>query len=86
MLDSAMVRPRAVRRAQRRVPPWQREASAVSGYVLVVYGKEITVVGKPTLGPGFESPDPWTVASVSKALGPWFAGKRPIADGFVVVP
>ena len=58
----------------------------MSGYVLVVYGKEITVVGKPTLGPGFESPDPWTVASVSKALGPWFAGKRPIADGFVVVP
>jgi 3-oxoacyl-[acyl-carrier protein] reductase len=62
------------------------EASAVSGYVLVVYGKDITLVGKPTLGPSFESRDPWTVASVSKALAPWFAGKRPITDGFVVVP
>ena len=62
------------------------EASQVSGFVLVVYGKEITLVGKPTLGPSFESPEAWTVSSVAEKLGAWFEGKRPIADGFTVVP
>jgi 3-oxoacyl-[acyl-carrier protein] reductase len=61
-------------------------AAQVSGYVLVVYGKAITVVSKPTLGPNFESADAWTVESVASTLGPWFAEKRPITDGFTVIP
>jgi 3-oxoacyl-[acyl-carrier protein] reductase len=62
------------------------EARAVSGYVFVVYGKDITMVGKPTLGPQFATEDAWTVESVDAKLGPWFAGKRPITDGFTVIP
>jgi 3-oxoacyl-[acyl-carrier protein] reductase len=62
------------------------EAAEVSGYVLVVYGKEIVVVSKPTLKPKFESKDPWTVEGVAETLGPWFAEKRAITDGFTVIP
>jgi len=62
------------------------EAAQVSGYVLVVYGKDITLVGKPTLGPQFSSDDAWTVESVNEKLAPWFADKRPITDGFTVIP
>jgi 3-oxoacyl-[acyl-carrier protein] reductase len=61
-------------------------AAQVSGYVLVVYGKAITIVSKPTLGPHFESPEPWSVESVASTLGPWFSERRPITDGFTVIP
>ena len=59
-------------------------ASQVSGYVMVVYGKEITMVSKPTLGPTFEAADAWTVESVDAALAPHFAKLQPITDGFTV--
>ena len=62
------------------------EAAAVSGYVFVVYGKDITMVGKPTLGPHFTSEESWTVERVNTKLAPWFADKRPITDGFTVIP
>jgi 3-oxoacyl-[acyl-carrier protein] reductase len=61
-------------------------AASVSGYVLVVYGKQITLVGAPQLDPVFETDDAWTTERVAATLGPWFAEHRPIVDGFTVMP
>jgi 3-oxoacyl-[acyl-carrier protein] reductase len=59
-------------------------AAEVSGQVLIVYGKHITVVGAPSVDTRFETAEPWTPASVAAALGPYFAERRPVADGFTV--
>jgi 3-oxoacyl-[acyl-carrier protein] reductase len=61
-----------------------REASNVSGYVMVVYGKEIVVIDRPRFGHKFAVGDAWTVDSVGKQLGEHFAKLKPIADGFTV--
>jgi 3-oxoacyl-[acyl-carrier protein] reductase len=62
------------------------EAANVSGYVLIVYGKEITLVSAPTLEPVFSTDEHWTTERVAATLGPWFAEHRPIRDGFTIVP
>jgi 3-oxoacyl-[acyl-carrier protein] reductase len=61
-----------------------REAAEVSGYVMIVYGKEIVVVDRPSLGHRFVTGDAWTVRDVAKQLGPHFAKLKPVADGFTV--
>jgi 3-oxoacyl-[acyl-carrier protein] reductase len=59
-------------------------AERVSGYVLVVYGKQITLVSAPKLEPVFESEVPWTYDGVVEKLGPWFDAHSPVIDGFTV--
>jgi 3-oxoacyl-[acyl-carrier protein] reductase len=61
-------------------------AGRVSGNVLIVYGKQITLVRAPRLEPTFESAEAWTHASVAATLGPHFETQRPIIDGFTVMP
>ena len=61
-------------------------AERVSGYVLVVYGKQITLVAAPRLEPVFESATPWTVEAVAATLEPYFDSHRPVLDGFTVSP
>lgn len=61
-------------------------AERVSGHVLIVYGKQITLVAAPRLEPVFETSEPWTVEGVAATLGPWFAAHRPVVDGFTVMP
>ena len=62
------------------------DAARVSGYVMVIYGKQITMVAAPKLAPVFETEDGWTTERVAATLGPWFAAHRPITDGFTVMP
>jgi 3-oxoacyl-[acyl-carrier protein] reductase len=59
-------------------------AERVSGYVLVVYGKQITLVSAPRLEPVFENEGPWTYDGVVEKLGPWFDAHSPVIDGFTV--
>jgi 3-oxoacyl-[acyl-carrier protein] reductase len=61
-----------------------REAGQVSGYVMILYGKEIVVLDRPSLGAKFESRDAWTLESVASKLGPHFEKLKPIVDGFTV--
>jgi 3-oxoacyl-[acyl-carrier protein] reductase len=62
------------------------EAANVSGQVVIVYGKHLTVVGAPSVDTRFETDVPWTAASVAAALGPYFGTRRPVTDGFTVSP
>ena len=58
----------------------------ISGYVFVVWGKQVTVVDGPKLGTVFENDKQWTVDELDAALSPHFEKLRPILDGFAVDP
>jgi 3-oxoacyl-[acyl-carrier protein] reductase len=59
-------------------------AGNISGCVLLVWGKEVTLVNGPSLGQQFMSPDAWTVESLDRHLTPHFAEREPIKSGFVL--
>lgn len=61
-------------------------AQRISGYVFVVWGKQVTVVEGPKLGTVFENDTQWTVDQLDAALSPHFEKLRPIMDGFAVIP
>ncbi len=59
-------------------------AGRVSGQLFVVWGKDVTVVGRPTLETKFSSDAPWSVESLQATLGPHFEKLEPVTDGFGV--
>jgi 3-oxoacyl-[acyl-carrier protein] reductase len=62
------------------------EAANISGNLFVVWGKSITVVGRPTVSDVIQSEEAWSYDSVHGALGKFFEGKEPIKDSFIVSP
>lgn len=60
------------------------EASAVSGFVFVVFGKKITMVNRPDMSDSFETGEGWNLETLQEKLGPYFSTKQPIVDGFTV--
>jgi 3-oxoacyl-[acyl-carrier protein] reductase len=62
------------------------DAANISGNVFVVWGKSITVVGRPTISDTLQSEEAWSYDSVGGALGKFFEGKEPIKDSFIVSP
>ena len=62
------------------------EAQGISGFVFIVWGRQVTVVEGPRAGHVFETSDQWNVENLGAALGPWFADKKPIVDGFTLIP
>lgn len=59
-------------------------AERISGYVLLVWGKEVTIVNAPTLGTGFSNEEAWSVDDLDKKLTPHFEKLEPVRDGFVL--
>ena len=51
-----------------------------------VFGKNVTVVGRPSTTDQFENEEGWTIDSLDEKLGPYFAEREPGADGFAVPP
>jgi 3-oxoacyl-[acyl-carrier protein] reductase len=62
------------------------KAERVSGQVFVVWGKQVTVVGRPSTDTRFQSEDPWSVENLDQQLGPYFEKREPVTDGFIVPP
>jgi 3-oxoacyl-[acyl-carrier protein] reductase len=60
------------------------ESANVSGQVFVVWGRQISVLAGPSVERQFESSDHWTAENVSQALSPFFDGRKPVADGFML--
>ena len=58
----------------------------ISGYVFVVWGRQVTMVEGPKLGAVFESEEQWTMDTLDRQLSPHFEQLRPILDGFAVIP
>jgi 3-oxoacyl-[acyl-carrier protein] reductase len=61
-------------------------AQHISGYVFVVWGKQVTVVEGPKLGHVFDNDTRWSVDQLDAQLSPHFAKLRPIVDGFAIIP
>ena len=59
-------------------------AARISGYLFLVWGKEVTLVNAPTLGANFQNEDPWTVEGLDRKLTSHFENLEPIKDGFVL--
>jgi 3-oxoacyl-[acyl-carrier protein] reductase len=61
-------------------------AERISGQVFVIWGKHVTVVGRPSTDTRFESQDAWSVENLHQQLGPHFEKLEPVTDGFIVPP
>ena len=61
-------------------------AQRISGYVFVVWGKQVTIIDGPQFGQVFENETRWTLDQLDAALSPHFAKLRPIVDGFTIDP
>ena len=61
-------------------------AQRITGYVFVVWGRQVTMVEGPKLGAVFESESQWTLDALDRQLSPHFEKLRPILDGFAVIP
>jgi 3-oxoacyl-[acyl-carrier protein] reductase len=62
------------------------KAERVSGQVFVIWGKHVTIVGRPSTDTRFESQEPWSVENLHQQLGPHFEKLEPVTDGFIVPP
>lgn len=60
------------------------QAERISGYLMIVWGQQVTIVDRPTLGARFENDGRWTVDSLHEKLGPHFEKLEPITDSFLV--
>lgn len=56
----------------------------VSGQVFVAHGRQVSVLKAPGLDKRFESEDRWTVEGLAEVLGPFYEGRQPVKDGFVM--
>jgi len=56
----------------------------VSGQLFVVWGKTIRVMQQPMIAGQFVADEPWTSDTVGEKLAPFFADRRPVADGYAV--
>ena len=61
-------------------------AERISGQVFVIWGKHVTVVGRPSTDTRFESQEVWSVENLHQQLGPHFEKLEPVTDGFIVPP
>jgi 3-oxoacyl-[acyl-carrier protein] reductase len=63
-------------------------AEKISGNIFVVWGKQVTVIEKPTAGEVFVNDEDtrWTVEGLDAKLSPYFDKKQPVVDGFAMQP
>lgn len=61
-------------------------AERISGQVFVIWGKHVTIVGRPSTDTRFESQEKWSLESLHQQLGPHFEKLEPVTDGFIVPP
>ena len=59
-------------------------AERVSGQVFVIWGRDVTLLGRPSLDVRFHTEGTWSVETLEKELGPHFAKLEPVKDGFTV--
>jgi len=59
-------------------------AERVSGQLFVVYGSFVGVVGQMAFDERFNTEGRWTYEALDAKLGPFFAKRQPVADGFAM--
>jgi 3-oxoacyl-[acyl-carrier protein] reductase len=61
-------------------------AERISGYVFIIWNREVKIVSRPGIDQVFESDAQWNVDSLHDALGPYFEKREPVVDGYTVPP
>ena len=59
-------------------------AERISGYLFIVWGKQVKVIGRPAAVESFDSDEEWTVDNLHEHLGPYFEKLEPVKDGYTV--
>jgi 3-oxoacyl-[acyl-carrier protein] reductase len=59
-------------------------AERISGYVFIIWNKEVKIVSRPGTEAVFQSEDRWSVDALHEALGPHFEKREPVVDGYTV--
>jgi 3-oxoacyl-[acyl-carrier protein] reductase len=59
-------------------------AERVSGYVFIVWNREVKVVSRPGIDQVFDTEQQWNTDSLHEALGPYFEKREPVTDGYTV--
>jgi 3-oxoacyl-[acyl-carrier protein] reductase len=59
-------------------------AERISGYVFIIWNKEVKIVSRPGIDGIFNSDDRWTTDSLHDTLGPFFEKREPVTDGYTV--
>ncbi len=59
-------------------------AARISGYVFIIWNKEVKIVSRPGVDAAFQSEDRWNLDSLHEALGPHFEKLEPVKDGYTV--
>jgi len=61
-------------------------AERISGYVFIVWNREVKIVSRPGIEEVFESGERWSTDSLHAALSPHFEKREPVTDGYTVPP
>jgi len=59
-------------------------AARISGYVFIIWNKEVKIVSRPGVDAVFQSEDRWNLDRLHEALGPHFEKLEPVKDGYTV--
>ncbi len=59
-------------------------AQRISGYLFIIWNKEVKVVARPGVDAVFASDERWTVDGLHEQLGPHFEKLEPVTDGYSV--
>jgi len=59
-------------------------AERISGYLFIVWGREVKVIRRPEPQQVFTTEEPWSVDGLHAQLGPYFEKLEPVKDGFTV--
>jgi 3-oxoacyl-[acyl-carrier protein] reductase len=59
-------------------------AERISGYVFIIWNKEVKIVSRPGIDAAFQSEERWNLESLHQALGPHFEKLEPVKDGYTV--
>jgi 3-oxoacyl-[acyl-carrier protein] reductase len=59
-------------------------AERVSGYVFIIWNREVKIVSRPGIEEVFTNEDRWTTDDLHTALGPHFEKREPVTDGYTV--
>ncbi len=57
-------------------------AARISGYVFIIWNKEVKIVSRPGVDAAFQSEDRWNLDSLHASLGPHFEKLEPVKDGY----
>jgi 3-oxoacyl-[acyl-carrier protein] reductase len=61
-------------------------AERISGYVFIIWNKEVKIVSRPGIDGVFNSDERWTIDSLHEQLGPHFEKLEPVKDGYSLPP